>query len=95
MCLAAAMAWHASLFDLFCGFLPVLVFVFYAVIAIWPCRALTALVVGVVLHIPLLFVIARLFRGRHEDRVYAAVFVFAAVVWAAYVIQLRRHENAA
>ncbi len=80
--------------DLFFGFLPVLVFIFYAVIAFRPCRALTALVVGAVLHVPLLFVVARLVRGGHESPVYAAALVFGAVVWGIYVRQLSHDDNA-
>jgi hypothetical protein len=81
--------------EVFFGFFPVVVFIFYAVIAIRPCRAFTALVVGAVLHIPLLFVVSDFFRDAHESPVFAAALVFGAVVWAIYVIQLRRYENAA
>ena len=95
MCVAALMASRFTASEVFYGFFPVVVFIFYAVIAIRPCRAVTALVVGAMLHVPLLFVMAAWYRDAHESLVFAAALVFGAVVWAIYVIQLRRHENAA
>jgi hypothetical protein len=90
-----AMTPHVRLQNLFWGFLPVLVFVFYTVIAIRPCRAFTALVVGLALHAPLLIVIARLIRGSHGDPFYGVLLLLGLPVWAAHVIQLRRHDDGA
>jgi hypothetical protein len=86
---------HVSSEEWLFALAPVAVFVFYLVITIRTCRALTALVVGIVVHIPLVFVLIRLFRLGHAGPVYALALLLGPVIWLVYVRELSRHDNAA
>ena len=83
---------HWSLTDLFACLFLFIVFAFYALITLRPCRAVTAFVLGLVLHVPLSYFIVRSFKIGYP--VVGVVLLFGVIVWAIYVIQLRRHENA-
>jgi hypothetical protein len=95
MYVVTMMASHLNVSDLFFVFFPIVVFIFYGVIAIRPCRSFTALLVGALLHLPLLFVIVAWFRNAQESPLVAASLVPGAVVWGVYVRQLARRDDAA
>lgn len=73
---------------------PMAAFIFYLVIAIRPCRAITALGVGIVVHIPIVFMVVP-FYVLHGPMgpVYALALLPGFVVWIAYVYQLSRHDK--
>lgn len=80
--------------ELFFLFVPISVFIFYLVIAIRPCRAAVALVVGIVLHLPLSFIVIPLLISGHEGPIFALALLPGFVVWIAYVYQLSLHHKA-
>jgi hypothetical protein len=93
--LASMMASSMTGADLFLGLSPFAVFIFYVVIAIRPCQARTAFLIGTVLHVPLVFVIIHLLRVGHEAPIFAAALGVGTSVWLIYVRQLARHKNTA
>ena len=92
MSIAVIVLKRPSLTDLFAALFPFFVFAFYILIALRPCRAVTALVSGLILHLPLSYIILRFFQGKHA--VFGATLLLGVVLWGVYVVQLRRHENA-
>ena len=73
---------------------PMAAFIFYFVIAIRPCHAITALSIGIVVHIPLVFMVIP-FYVLHGPMgpVYALALLPGFVVWIAYVYQLSSHDK--
>jgi hypothetical protein len=73
---------------------PLVAFLFYLAIMIRPCRVITALSVGIVVHIPLVFVVVPfLVRGGPTGPVYALALLPGFLVWIAYVYQLSHHDE--
>ena len=72
-----------------------MVYVFYLIITIHAFRAITALVVGVVVHILFIFfVIIPLLQADGAGPFFFITFLPGLVLWLTYVRQLSRHQNA-
>src|SRR5436190_18875265 len=84
---------HMSSEALLFAFAPIAVFVFYFVIAVWPCRAVIAFIVGLILHVPLVFIAIRLLKIGHEAPIYVVALSVGPVVWLLYLRALARHDN--
>lgn len=81
--------------ELFIALSPMGSFIFYLVIASRPCHAMTALVVGVVVHIPLVFVVIAFLLAGGAAPFFSLAFLPGLMLWLIYVRQLSRHQNAA
>jgi hypothetical protein len=90
--LAFMLAWHTEKKDVFFVFGTLATFVFYFVIAIRPCRGLTALWLGIVLHIPYIGAMVCLIQHGESIMRCAIVFGFGILIWAIYTFQLMRRK---